>query len=343
MVVSYDGLPWICRRPDSTGAQPNETADWAPYFGPLSVSAYDDDTAYSAGELVYTTAGDGTNRTYLSLQDANEDDPATATAWAATVTYRKDDVVTQSSVTYLSLIDLNLNNDPSAAPALWSAATSYSIGDQVGATDGVIYASLTNTNVNHDPITDAVNWQSTGVLNPWTTVFTGGAGSLKWRQIGGAEFPSGVTLETIDFLYSPGVGPSSQSTSRNVFRLPANYVKVAPQDPKAGSMSWLGAPGNRLYDDWNYQDDYIVSAESGPLMLRFAANITDVSKMPAMFCEGWAARTAIMVCEPVTQSRDKISTIAGEYQKFMSEARMANAIEVGAVETPLDDWLACRY
>jgi hypothetical protein len=33
-----------------------------------------------AGELVYTTPGDGTYRVYLSLQNGNADNPATATA-----------------------------------------------------------------------------------------------------------------------------------------------------------------------------------------------------------------------------------------------------------------------
>jgi hypothetical protein len=140
-LVSYDDLTWISRIPDNVNYEPGSTTAWALYFGPLTVDAYDSETAYYAGELVYSADGDGTNRVYLSLQSSNEDDPATATAWAATTTYKKNDVVTYSAVAYMSLIDLNTNNTPSAAPQIWDDATTYVIGNQVGASDGVIYTS----------------------------------------------------------------------------------------------------------------------------------------------------------------------------------------------------------
>jgi hypothetical protein len=64
--------------------------------------------------------------------------------------------------------------------------------------------------------------------------------------------------------------------------------------------------------------------------------------MDDMFCEGLGARIGLAVCEPLTQSTAKTNTIAQEYQKFMSEARAVNGIETGAVEPPLDDYIACR-
>ncbi len=171
----------------------------------------------------------------------------------------------------------------------------------------------------------------------------GGSGSVKWRQIGGAEFPSGVTLEPLNILYPLGAGPSSQSTTRNVFRLPANYLRKAPQDPKAGAYTWLGAPTNRMYDDWDIQDQYIVSSDTSPIIFRFVADFTSVRDMSAMFCEMLAARCALAVCEVVTQSTEKMRTIAGEYDKFGKEARTVNAIEIGPIESDLDEYLACRY
>jgi hypothetical protein len=343
-LVSYDDLTWISRVPDNLNFEPGTTTGWDLYFGTLTVAPYDSTVTYEAGELVYTTAGDGTNRVYLSLQSSNADNPATATAWAATTTYRKNDVVTRSAVTYMSLIDLNLNQDPSSAPALWAVGTAYSIGNQVGASDGVIYTSVTNANTGNDPTQDGgTNWTNTGVLNPWTRVFVGGAGSVKWRQIGGAEFPSGVMLTTIDMLYPLGSGPSSQASSRNVFHLPSGYLKQAPQDPKAGSVSWLGSPTNRGYDDWNFQDAYLVSSDSGPILFRFVADVASVPQMNSMFCEGLGARIALATCETITQSREKIGTIGQIYEKFMRDARLQNFIETGPVEPPMDDWLAVRF
>lgn len=343
-IVSHDGSLWISYIPNNLAIEPGTNSDWQLYFGPLTADEYDEDIAYQTGEIVYSAPGDGTARVYLSLQDGNEDDPSAGTAWSATSTYFKNQVVTHSAVAYMSLIDLNKNNTPSAAPDLWDEAATYSIGDEVGASDGVIYESATNGNINNDPISDdGTNWTSTGVLNPWTTVFTGGTGSIKWLQIGGSEFPNGVGLSVISTPYPLGSGPSSQEGTRNMFRLPAGYVKLAPQDPKAGAVSYLGAPSGRDYDQWNFEGDWIVSPlDDSILIFRFAANVADVTQMPSMFCEMWAARVALAVVGTLTQSTAKTSTIAQEYVKFGSEARTINAIETGPVEPATDDYIACR-
>ena len=64
--------------------------------------------------------------------------------------------------------------------------------------------------------------------------------------------------------------------------------------------------------------------------------------MDPMLCEGLAARIAMAVCPKVTQSQGKMGEVSGIYQKFMSEARMVNAIETGAIEPPEDDYITCR-
>ncbi len=287
------GTNWVSRIQGNLNNQPPSTA-WEPYFGPMTVSLYSSTTTYFSGELVYTAAGDGSYRVYVSLQDGNADVPATATAWSATTTYNTSQVVTYLSVAYMSLVDLNLNQTPVSSPAAW------------------------------------------------TTSFVGGAGSLKWLEVGGAEFPFGVGLTTLNIIYPLGAGPSTQDTSRNVFRLPSGYLRQAPQDPKTGSASWLGAPTNSLYSDWAFESDYIVTSCNGVIILRFVADVQDVSKMKSMFCEGLAARIATEVCEPLTQSTAKLGAISAAYTKVMGEARTANAIEAGSEESPLDDWLAVR-
>jgi hypothetical protein len=310
----------------------------------MTVSLYDTTQSYFSGELVYTAAGDGTFRVYASLQDANADNPATATTWDAAVTYNTADVITYLSIAYKSLIDLNLNQTPSAAPAAWSSVTTYSTGQHVyNPVDGLIYSSIGNGNLNHDPASDnGVHWSNTGVLCPWTTVFVGGTGDIKWREIGGAEFPAGVGLTTLNIFYPLGSGPSSQPATRNVYRLPAGYLRDAPQDPKAGVTSGLGAPTNSAENDWEFEADYIVTRCNGVIILRFVADVQDVRKMKTMFCEGLAARIGMEVCEPLNQSSAKVSLIAQFYAKMMGEARTVNAIEAGWEDPPLDDFLACR-
>lgn len=344
IVSDASGGLWISNAPNNLGNDPTLTTVWEPYFGPLAVPLYDTSgtTAYFAGELVYTAAGDGTNKVYLSLQSNNADVPATATAYDPTVTYFKNQVVTFSSVAYMSLIDLNLNNEPDLAPALFNLATTYAAGAKVGASDGAVYQSVGSGNIGHDPTTDGgVHWTNTGVLNPWTTVFVGGKGSDKWLQIGGSAFPSGVGLTTLNIVYPLGTGPSTQSTTRNLFRLPSGYLRMAPQNPKPG-LSALGGPTGDAYNDWLIENNYLISSDCGPVSLRFVANVTDVACMDTMFCEGLAARVAVEICDTVTQSSAKLGAIAKMYDRFMIEAGQVNAIEDGFDEPPEDDYITVR-
>jgi hypothetical protein len=290
----YQNL-WVSTIPNNLANDPLTTSGyWEPYFGPLSVALYDSEEAYFAGELVYTAAGDGTNRVYLSLQSGNEDVPGTATDYDATVTYSKNEVVTSVAIAYMSLVDLNTGNTPASSPT------------------------------------------------QWTTTFVGGAGSIKWLQIGGAEFPAGVGLKTLNIIYPLGAGPSTQTATRNMFRLPAGFLREASQNPGAGITTWLGGPHGIPYQDWVKENGYLLSTQSNPIPYRFVANVTDVSRMDPMFCEGLAARVALEVCEPLTQSTAKLGAIAKIYQEWIDAARTVNGIEQGTEQPPDDDYIACR-
>ena len=206
---------WISRAPNNLNNDPLLTTLWEPYFGPMAIPLYDVTGTTSLswlGDRLHHP-GDGTSLVYLSLQDDNADVPGTATAYDATVTYFQNQVVTFSSVAYMSLIDLNLNNEPDLAPALWAVGTTdVRPVTKVGGSDGKIYQSIGSGNIGHDPTTDGgVHWTNTGVLNPWTTVFVGGTGSDKWLLIGGSAFPSGVGLATLNIVYPLSSGPASQS------------------------------------------------------------------------------------------------------------------------------------
>jgi hypothetical protein len=252
-------------------------------------------------------------------------------------------VAMTGGVSYMSLIDINCGNNPANAPALWASGTTYAINNLVGGSDGIIYKSLGNGNLGNNPITDGgVHWQNTGTLNPWTTVFTQGSGNQQWLQIGGAAFPAGVGLVELNIVYPLGSGPLSQDRTRNVFRLPAGYLKEAPRDPKAGQTSFLGAPSALEADDWNLEGNFFTSWEVRPITFRFVANVTDVTLMNPMFCEGLACRIAVEVAPNLTQSTVKTEQIEKLYEKFMGEARITNGIEMGATQPPEDDLIVCR-
>ncbi len=342
IVADQSGQLWISNIPNNLANDPLLTTFWEPYFGPLTVSVFDSTQAYFAGEVVYTYVGDGTALVYLSLQNGNSDVPATATAYDATATYFKNQVVTYLSVAYMSLINLNLANTPSLAPAPFNLVTVYAIGNKAAGSDGVIYQSLTNGNAGNDPVSDGgAHWTNTGVLSPWTTVFVGGTGSDKWLLIGGTAFPNGVGLTTLNIVYPQGTGPSSQSTANNAFRLPAGYLRLAPQNPKPG-MGPNGGPAGVNYSDWLIEGEYLISHDLGPIPLRFIANVSDVRRMHTMFCEGLAARIGLEVCEPITQSSAKVGTIGKIYDRWISEAGMVDAIEDGYEDPPEDELISVR-
>ena len=152
----------------------------------------------------------------------------------------------------------------------------------------------------------------------------------------------GITLKIPNIIYPIGSGPAYEIDTRNVFFLPYNYLRAAPQDPKAGSSNFLGAPSGLMYEDWNFEGNYIVSRDTGPILFRFTADITKVSDMDDMFCGGLALTIALAIAPSLTQSDAKMGELASEYKLRMGEARTVNAIEEGAIEPPEDDWIACR-
>lgn len=151
-----------------------------------------------------------------------------------------------------------------------------------------------------------------------------------------------VTLLDVNIFYPINTGPVTSSSTANAYELPYGFLRKAPQSPKAGSNSVLGGPSGLPYLDWDFEGNFLMTRETQPIALRFAADVTDISTMDTMFCEGLACRIALEVCEPITQSTERLRNIAGEYGKHMSEARMVNGIETGATEPAEDDFVTCR-
>ncbi len=289
-------------------------------------------TTYSIGNVVMFN---GT--AYLSLINANANNypnAAASTSWVAL----------SGGTLYMSLIDLNVNNSPSSAPAAWAVGTTYTTGNKVAGSDGVIYSSVGAGNVGNNPVTDAgVHWTNTGVLAPWTITFTQGGGNSQWLQVGGSLAPSGVGLAQLDIVWPVNCGPSSDTRTRNVYRLPAGFLRVAPQNPKGALLPWLGGPAGNLQSDWTYNGNFLVTWNTGPILYRFVADVADVTLFDPMFCEGLAARIGMEVCETLTQSTQKIQTIRQAYERFMSEARTVNAVEAGFEDPPEDEYISVRW
>lgn len=252
-------------------------------------------------------------------------------------------------------------------PPAYAAGTTYAVGDIVSYSDPVDnkthwFLSNQSSNTGNTP-TSGSPWEDysgpvtvsaydstigfyTGELvydgsnNVWISLVSANTNALSegtnWHEL------SGGTLQALNIIYPIGSGPSSDDTTKNIYRLPYGYLREAPQDPRAGSLRALGASTSLIYTDWRYEGPYIVSAAVDPIIYRFVADWTDVSTMDPMFCEGLAARIGYEICEPITQSTAKMQMLTAEYKLCMSEARLVNGIETGPTEPPEDDYISCR-
>lgn len=207
---------------------------------------------------------------------------------------------------------------------VYDSTLTYQLNDIVSS--GTLnYISLTNLNLNQTPASSPSKWAVTALSN-----------SSQWVLL------SGATLTSMNFVYPIGGGPMEQAQTLNVYQKPYGYLKKANQAPKVGQYSYLGAPSGPVLLDWIFEGDYFMTSSTGVIIIRFVADLVDVTAMTPMFCEGLAAKIAIASCEKLTQSKDKISTATTLYRLAISDARMNNAIEKGSDEMPVDDYLVCR-
>lgn len=321
---------------------------WAPYFGPVTADIFNNPnnadynpssaSSYFAGQLVYENPNTGIVNLYASTVSGNTTDPSTAVSWSNTTSYNAGNVVSYGGYFYMSLLNFNLNNEPDLSDAQWQSTITYAKNALVGGIDGREYQSLANGNVGNNPTTDnGVHWGQTGKYVPWAAQFTGSiANGNGWITL------PGMSLLPNQFVYPLGAGPIEDIKTLNVFPLPAGYLRMAPENPKGGMMRWLGGPSGMIPNDWVFENQFFTSQTTTPIVLRFAADIQDVSSMDPMFCEGLAARIAIAVCETLTQAPEKLAAIEKSYGQFMTEARMVNGIEEDFVETPEDTYISVR-
>lgn len=260
--------------------------------------------------------------------------PMTVTPYDPTISYYTGELVYDivgTTVNIYQCLTTGTIADPRAVPPVWDATVVYNTGDTVTDTAvGNIWQSTVDLNINNDPLAGpGPNWEAVPATQGATQV------GQDWLQLN-------VSVRYQRFQYPLGAGPARDSTSKNIFRLPFGFLRRADQDPKAGAVSYLGAPGNNAVDDWVLENNFVTSRDQNVIIIRFVADIQDVSTMDPMFCEGLGARIGLEICEPLTQSDSKLSTISQIYKTFMSEARAINGIEEGSVEPPLDDYLATR-
>ena len=258
-------------------------------------------------------------------------------SYAAGTTYAAGNIVMDATGVYwISLAGSNTGNTPGGAPtagypAFWSqyfgpvhadlwassASNTYDAGDVVYKSGRTYYICMVSG--------------TAGTVDP--------ASGAPWVDIGAETADRIVT-----FNQPAGPGkkvPATTGRNRNMFALPHGYLRLLAPDPKVESTGQLNTTGGVNQLDWQFEGNHIITNESGPLLVRFVADVSNVHEMDALFCEGLAARIAYEMAEMLTQSKDKVSAAASAYASFMSDARLVNWIETGNTE-PQEDLLEQR-
>lgn len=229
IVSDVSGVLWISKLPTNLGRGPGYDASaWEPYFGPLAVPPYDTTggTAYWAGEVVYTYAGDGTYAVYLSLISSNSDNPATPNAYDPTITYVQNQVVTFNSVNYQSRIDLNLGQEPDTHPAAWTTVITQGTGSFnwlpiLCALSPMFFVYPLGTGQNTDASTRNVFYKPANWLRDATQFPK--QGSMSWLGVPSNPPVSDYVFED-DFIIS--------SSSLIIYRFGADLADVSKFDPE---------------------------------------------------------------------------------------------------------------
>lgn len=238
--------------------------------------------------------------------------------------------------------------------SVYSAVTTYAAGDVVVDTSGFYWISLKASNLANTPGAGGFYpaWGAyfgPSVAQAWVTAIQYFPGDMVVNSsviyicvlAHTSQTPPNATYwhvvasaTTIAIVQtSPlGVNPPTGATTRNLYRLPAGYVRLAPQDPKAAANARQGTLAGMMYNDWEVENGYLFTADTSPIIFRFVADQTDVTLMDALFIEAWAAALAVASCYTLTQSTEKLTKAEQHYAAALSMAKAMNAIEGGSTD-----------
>jgi hypothetical protein len=149
-----------------------------------------------------------------------------------------------------------------------------------------------------------------------------------WHVIAGAT----VATLALTLPFPLGYQPDA-ATLRTIYKLPANWLRMAPQDPKAAGSAHQNWGAGMQYNDWEIEAGYLFTAtDTTPFVLRFVADQVDVASMDPLLCQAWGARLALVLAETMTQAPQKKQEARDEYARIMNIAKAVNAVEAGTTE-----------
>lgn len=93
---------------------------------------------------------------------------------------------------------------------------------------------------------------------------------------------------------------------------------------------------------WSTEDGFLIVDHPDPV-IKYVAQVTDVSKFSPAFSETLAAKLAAECCYSLVQSVTLRAQLIQEYEKQLRLARSYNAQEASTDRVYADSWLHSRY
>jgi len=122
------------------------------------------------------------------------------------------------------------------------------------------------------------------------------------------------------------------------FPLPADCLRVLLPDWQ-DDLDWVIEGRQVLTNNCNGGQ---TDATGAVLNLRYVADITDVTQWDSAFYNVFQIALAQTMCEQLTNSTSKKTTLDREYQEAQEEAKRNNAFENISVDAPDDTWWLAR-
>jgi hypothetical protein len=120
----------------------------------------------------------------------------------------------------------------------------------------------------------------------------------------------------------PGTDTGSGDCTLNfAYELPADCLRPLP-------LTHNGEPDG-VPISWRQEAGLIYSDRSGPLLIRYVANLTDPNDWDALFTEVLVAALAIKIAHPLTHKAGMIDIARSAYERALDAAFSANAIQRG--------------
>ncbi len=111
------------------------------------------------------------------------------------------------------------------------------------------------------------------------------------------------------------------------YQLPADCLRILVVGNMRQSLGLLNYRSG-LEAMYRVYGRKIYTSLPAPLALEYTARITDTAQWDACFVEAFACKLALEVCEELTQNAEKKKLILYDYKEAISEALLANAVEL---------------